>query len=118
MSIAIAVSQDPSNLPTGERALLDALRESGEDATSAVWSSDGDWTRFAAVVVRSCWDYHLRIDEFLAWIARLEELSVPLINSAELIRWNADKRYLADLRVERNRDSRDCLGCSRANHWT
>jgi glutathione synthase/RimK-type ligase-like ATP-grasp enzyme len=56
-----------------------------------------EWTAFDAVVIRSCWDYHLRIDEFLAWITHLEERGVRLVNSASLIRWNADKRYLGDL---------------------
>jgi glutathione synthase/RimK-type ligase-like ATP-grasp enzyme len=48
-------------------------------------------------VLRSCWDYHLRSNEFLDWIARLEQSAVPLQNSPCLVRWNADKRYLREL---------------------
>jgi glutathione synthase/RimK-type ligase-like ATP-grasp enzyme len=97
MPIAIATSQGPANLPPNERALLVALDEIGIRASAAVWSETRDWRAFSAVVVRSCWDYHLRPAEFLDWIAQLERLNIPVINPPSLIRWNADKRYLADL---------------------
>jgi len=45
------------------------------------------------VVVRSCWDYTTRRDEFLAWAA-----SVPrLHNSHEVLAWNTDKVYLRQI---------------------
>jgi glutathione synthase/RimK-type ligase-like ATP-grasp enzyme len=52
------------------------------------------------VVVRSCWDYHLQPENFLHWIANLEALNVPLFNSADVIRWNANKTYLRDLEAK------------------
>ncbi len=52
-----------------------------------------DWSRFDLVVVRSCWDYVGRRDEFLAWAD-----SVPnLQNTARTLRWNTDKVYLREL---------------------
>ena len=49
-----------------------------------------DWAAYDLVVVRSAWDYSTRRDEFVAW-AR----SVPrLLNPADVIEWNTDKRYL------------------------
>jgi hypothetical protein len=64
------------------------------DAQWAVWDDPAvDWAAFDLVVVRSTWDYQRRRDEFLAW-AR----SVPrLANPAEVLEWNTDKRYLAEL---------------------
>jgi len=45
------------------------------------------------VVVRSCWDYTWRLEEFLSWAA-----SVPrLRNDVRVLRWNTDKVYLRDL---------------------
>jgi len=55
------------------------------------------WTAFDAVVIRSCWDYHLHSDAFYAWLDSLETAGVPLWNPASMIRWNSDKRYLIDL---------------------
>ncbi len=52
-----------------------------------------DWSSYDAVVVRSCWDYVGRRDEFLAWAS-----SVPrLHNPAEILAWNTDKTYLRQL---------------------
>ncbi len=56
-----------------------------------------DWKSFDAVVVRSTWDYHLRPDEFIRWINRLEASGVTLFNSAPVIRWNFRKTYLREL---------------------
>jgi hypothetical protein len=49
------------------------------------------------VVLRSTWDYHQRIAEFLAWIDRMEAQGVRLWNPPAVLRWNTDKRYLARL---------------------
>src|SRR5262249_12296553 len=45
------------------------------------------------VVVRSCWDYIHRREQFLEWADRIPGIKNP----AEVCRWNSDKRYLADL---------------------
>jgi len=46
------------------------------------------------VVVRSTWDYTGRRDAFVAWA---QSVGRRLVNPPEVIRWNTDKRYLADL---------------------
>jgi hypothetical protein len=56
-----------------------------------------DWDDYGLAVVRSCWDYAWRREEFLAWAG-----SVPrLCNDAAVLRWNTDKTHLRDL---------ECLG--------
>ncbi len=55
------------------------------------------WEEFQGVVVRSCWDYHHRLEEFLAWVTRLERAGVPLWNPPAVLRWNSHKGYLRDL---------------------
>jgi glutathione synthase/RimK-type ligase-like ATP-grasp enzyme len=78
-----------------------ALRAVGIDVEPAVWDSPAvRWERYDAVVVRSCWDYYLRPDDFLRFLACLEALGVPLWNPAGLLRWNLDKRYLRDLAAQ------------------
>ena len=58
------------------------------------WDDAGvDWAAYDLAVVRSCWDYAWRLEEFLAWAA-----SVPrLRNPVEVLRWNTDKTYLREL---------------------
>jgi hypothetical protein len=74
--LALATSQNMSQLPSGERALLAALEERGFLATAEIWWSAQDWSRFDAMVVRSCWDYHLRVDEFRSWIGHLQQQNI------------------------------------------
>jgi hypothetical protein len=59
-----------------------------------VWDDPSvDWSSYEAVVVRSCWDYLTRREEFLAWAARVPRLH----NSADVLAWNTDKTYLRQL---------------------
>jgi hypothetical protein len=71
-----------------------ALRADGFVVDLVRWDdADVDWADYGLAVVRSCWDYAWRLEEFLAWAA-----SVPrLRNAVELLRWNTDKTYLRDL---------------------
>lgn len=99
MSIAIATSK--SELPASDQALMIALTEQGFNVHPVIWSdSQQDWGHFDVVVVRSCWDYHLRVEEFLGWIALLERNGTAVVNSPDLIRWNVNKNYLAELTAE------------------
>ena len=84
-------------LTDDDRLLIPALRRLGVEAKCAVWDSPVDWTQFDQIVLRSCWDYHLRLNEFLDWLGRLEESGVIVQNVLCLLRWNVDKRYLRQL---------------------
>ncbi|NVI86858.1 RimK family alpha-L-glutamate ligase [Actinomadura sp. BRA 177] len=93
MTIALATC---SLLPDGSddvRDLVGALGSLGAEAEPVVWDGDVDWSRYDLVVVRSTWDYTSRRDEFVAWAESLPRV----LNPAEVIRWNTDKRYLRDL---------------------
>jgi glutathione synthase/RimK-type ligase-like ATP-grasp enzyme len=52
---------------------------------------------FDAALIRSCWDYPERYDEFLARLAAHERAGVRLFNSAAAVTWNARKTYLKQL---------------------
>ena len=78
--------------------LLDAFAELGVDAESVAWSgADVDWNVYDAVVIRSTWDYVDHLPRFLEVITAIERSSATLLNPAEAVRWNADKRYLGEL---------------------
>lgn len=96
--VALATSSKYPNLTADDRRLLEPLHDRGIDAQPAIWNDPNqDWCHFAAVLIRSCWDYHLEPEKFLAWIAQLESANIPILNPAPLIRWNAHKDYLRDL---------------------
>jgi hypothetical protein len=90
--IALATCAEFASLDADDRLLADAL---GDEAVPAVWDDPAvDWSGFDLVVIRSTWDYTERRDEFVAWA---EAVGPRLHNSPEVVRWNSDKRYLADL---------------------
>lgn len=95
MQLAIATC---SALPGGyddDQPLAEALRSRGAGVVFVVWDDPAvEWKRFDRVVVRSPWDYVFKRDEFIAWA---ESLDGKVQNAPELLRWNSDKRYLADL---------------------
>lgn len=94
---AKAVLLTCARLPTGdsdEHAVPAALRELGMDAEWVVWDDPGfDPAAADIVIIRSTWDYSARLAEFVDWCAGVPSLR----NSADVVRWNTDKRYLLDL---------------------
>lgn len=77
--------------------LLPALRARGVEARAVDWAdAHVDWAGFDLVVLRSPWDYSLRPAEFDAWLDRAGALT-RILNDPALVRWNMDKRYLAEL---------------------
>ena len=48
------------------------------------------------MVLRSAWDYPDRLADFLPWLDRVDAVS-ELVNPPAMVRWNLDKRYLAEL---------------------
>ena len=97
--IALVTSSAIPDLTPSDRVLAEALSARGLRPEPAVWSDPAVvWREYALVVVRSPWDYFLRIDEFLAWIDRLDDDDgVTLANGAAVLRWNTHKRYLREL---------------------
>jgi glutathione synthase/RimK-type ligase-like ATP-grasp enzyme len=98
LAIGLATCAKVPDLTADDRLLLDELLRRGVDARAVVWDDPAvDWATFDSVMIRSCWDYTLRPEPFLAWMDSLEKAGVPLWNPAGLVRWNHHKSYLQDL---------------------
>jgi len=98
LRVALATYESAPELAPDDKPLVQALARIGIHAEPAVWSDASiPWELFSAIVIRSCWDYHLRVAEFFSWLDRLETSDVRVWNPPPLVRWNADKRYLLDL---------------------
>ncbi|HET9033646.1 MAG TPA: hypothetical protein VFN25_12170 [Dokdonella sp.] len=77
--------------------LESALRDSGAQVSIVDWDDAKiDWSQFDLTVLRSCWDYTARYVEFLIWAERISQ-QTRLVNRFEIVRWNTDKHYLAEL---------------------
>ncbi len=99
--LALATSNAYSELTTDERLVLDKLLYFGVDVEPIVWDAkDVTWKQFDAVFIRSCWDYHVRHDEFFRWIDTIVGEGVAVFNSPEILRKNYHKGYLKELVAE------------------
>jgi glutathione synthase/RimK-type ligase-like ATP-grasp enzyme len=74
--------------------LLAPLAALGISAEPVAWDDPAaDWTGYDLAVLRSPWDYVARLEEFLSWTQRPRRLANP----PDVVAWNTDKRYLAEL---------------------
>lgn len=105
-SVAIAccrrtVEAGPEDLyPDPDSELLrNELIARGFSTELVSWDNPNlDWSARAAVVTRSTWDSVDRPGEFVDWARRVEALTT-LLNPADVVAWNLDKRYLLDLEL-------------------
>lgn len=97
MRIALATCSDLPAWEVDDQPLHLALAELGVEALQPRWDDKSfDWTSVSACLIRTTWDYHLRLEEFLTWIDRVQQ-QTQLFNPAALVRWNTNKLYLRDL---------------------
>ena len=87
----------PAGTPDDELALSRLAVRWPVRAETVPWDAPAQWEQYAAVLIRSTWDYHLRPAAFLEWAERVERSGIALWNPAPVVRWNADKRYLGEL---------------------
>ena len=89
---------DVESLFGDDRRLIAAFAERGVDAEPVAWTDRHiDWDAYDAAVLRSTWDYVDDARHFLDVMAAIERSRCLLLNPADAVRWNADKRYLDDL---------------------
>jgi glutathione synthase/RimK-type ligase-like ATP-grasp enzyme len=97
LRIALVTAKAARELDTDLEPLVEALRAAGAEVAVPAWDDPAvDWARHDVAVLRSTWDYTDRIDEFVAWCTRCSGRT-RLLNPVEVVRWNIDKHYLADL---------------------
>ncbi len=91
---ALACSDEGLEHDDDLTAATAALADRGAQVEVVRWDDGSvDWDGFDLVVVRSCWDYTWRLEEFLGWAETVPRLANP----APVLRWNADKDYLREL---------------------
>jgi len=89
-----------SGLPEGaesEQLMLPYLAAAGVETEIVDWRSPGgDFNRFDLIVLRSCWDYHLRAAEFIVWLQQVAQ-TTPVLNPIDTVLWNHNKFYLREV---------------------
>ena len=73
------------------------LLRAGFSVEAREWTDPGDLSGFDLVMPLVAWGYHEAPSRWHALLDRLERDAVPILNPVALLRWNSDKRYLAEL---------------------
>lgn len=96
--IALATCRRLADLQADDKLLAAQLEQAGFATKPIVWDdSEQRLDDVLAVIVRSCWDYQFRPNQFLAWAERITSSGVQLFNPVATLHWNHDKRYLREL---------------------
>ena len=74
-----------------------ALEAAGAKVEPIVWSEPFDGSEYDLVLPLVAWGYHKHFDRWMAVLDRLEQQGVQVQNPVELLRWNSEKNYLAEL---------------------
>ncbi|HKP54849.1 MAG TPA: hypothetical protein VJ183_19615 [Chloroflexia bacterium] len=97
LDVALITYSELPGLAEDEQLLAATLAGLGMKAGAAVWDDPViDWAGIGVCVIRSTWDYHHRLEEFMAWAEHVASLS-SLWNPVEVVRWNTRKTYLREL---------------------
>lgn len=87
------------NIHLEDQILGRALQQRGCLVHRIQWDAPGyDWNQTDVAVFRTTWDYFDRVAAFSAWLDATSQ-QTRFLNPVELVRWNMDKHYLADLRT-------------------
>ena len=75
----------------------DALVRAGFSVEARPWTEPGDLAGFDLIAPLVAWGYHQDPPRWHALLDRLQTERAPVRNPVPLLRWNSDKRYLAEL---------------------
>ena len=97
-TVAFVTHRATPGLAADDRLAADLLESRGVSVIPAVWDDPAVlWPRFAAVVIRSAWDYHHHARAYADWLRRRAGDGTNLWNPAAAVLANLDKRYLTEL---------------------
>ncbi len=97
--IGLLTSSALPQLIADEKPLMAALRDLGFDPLPVIWSTPVDWESFAAVIVRTPWDYFEQHKDFFQVLEEIHQ-KTKLINDLSLMKWNSNKKYLLELAAQ------------------
>ena len=96
-SVALVTCREALGIDYDMPLLLEAVRAAGIAVDEVCWDDESiDWSTYDQVVIRSTWDYHRRYDDFMQWVRAVSSVST-MSNSLDVITWNTDKHYLAEV---------------------
>lgn len=85
-------------LTDSDSLTIEPLKKRGIAVEPIIWSSPPPTLgQFDAIIMRSAWDYHTKIEEFNTFLHLIKQSNIPLYNPLDIMLWNSNKSYLLDL---------------------
>jgi glutathione synthase/RimK-type ligase-like ATP-grasp enzyme len=98
MHICFVTCKNEPLLAEDDRLLASYLLTKKIKVSPAIWDDENvQWQAYDAVVLRSMWDYHTRIDEFNMWLDKITALGCQVLNPVTVVMQNQNKKYLVNL---------------------
>jgi hypothetical protein len=95
--VALASCRDLPGWEVDDAPLIAALEARRVAVDRPAWTDASyAWSAADAVLLRTTWDYQEALPAFLRWAHAVSAVT-RLFNPIEIIRWNANKRYLLEL---------------------
>jgi hypothetical protein len=96
----VATSEEFLDLDDSWPLLREALTAKGMESSVVAWTDPTvDWARADLVLAMFAWGYVSHRRPFVAWAYEVEA-QTRLVNSAAVLEWGSDKKYLMDLAAE------------------
>jgi len=96
-AIALVTAAAARDLDEDLAPLFATLSGAGATVRVVEWDdAQVNWSQFDLALLRSTWDYSMRLPEFLAWAENASQ-QTRLLNPVPVVRWNTDKHYLEEL---------------------
>lgn len=98
-AVALVTCAKLPDLPPDDQLLLAPLQQRGLQGVPVIWDDPTvDWSTFAAIVIRSTWDYHERLPAYEAWLAQVAQYN--LWNPYPVLKTNVRKTYIQNLEAQ------------------
>lgn len=94
MKAALITCSRMPQLHPDDELMAPILKELAIETVTVDWAGPFP-TDVDAIWLRTPWDYHRQLPNFLAWLESTGD--VPMWNSREVVRWNSHKRYVGEL---------------------
>ncbi len=98
LAVAILTQSNLKDFNDEDHILAAALTARGHRPEFIVWDQEGtDWSKFDCALLRTTWDYSVKLEKFCEAILTIDQSSCRLFNPAEVVLWNVNKSYLVEL---------------------
>jgi glutathione synthase/RimK-type ligase-like ATP-grasp enzyme len=97
IDVAIISGTDTNPVPQDDLLLIEHLALKGVSAKILAWDSCESLVQVPTIgIVRSAWNYPRMHEAFISWVEKFSSQTL-LLNSADTIKWNLNKHYLASI---------------------